>query len=157
MATYLHKAFAEGPYWHPTSGATALVFREPTRVYADGDILKLCKVERDLKIADASYAGDRLDTNGAPTATGVLEITDGVTPLTLITFTTAHLGSATASARIARLDNPAMLGFVVPTRGYWLQVRFTAAFATAATGIIAAGVSVTALLFGQESALRPTG
>jgi hypothetical protein len=156
MATYTEKSFNEGPFWHPTA-PFPLVFRTTSRTYANGDIVKLAKVERDTKILTAFYGGDRLDTNGAPSAAGQLELYDGTTTVALIALTT-ELSSATAASRTRfGLTNPDAVGYVVPTRGFWLQFRFTAALATAAAGVFGAGILGAGCMFGSESPLRPTG
>lgn len=156
MATYEEKYFKDAPFYHPVGGGP-LAGRTTSRAYANGDIVKLHKVERDTKMGDAVVGPDRLDTNGAPSATGVLELTDGTTTVELVTLSIANLSSATAATRMARTTNPASIGLVVPTRGFWLQFRFTAVFATAAAGQLGFSVSRTNVTTGDESPLAPTG
>lgn len=156
MATFDEAYYKDAPFYHPTGGS-AMAGRTTARSYANGDIVRLHKVERDTKIGDAVVAPDRLDTNGTPTATGELELYDGTTTVSLVSLTTTNLGSATAASRMARTTNPASIGYVVPTRGFWLQFRFTAAFATAASGSLGFSVQRTNVLTGAESPLVPTG
>jgi hypothetical protein len=154
--TYESVYFKDAAFYHPTGGGP-LVGRTTTREYVTGDIVKLHKIERDTKLGDVVIASDRMDTNATPTLAGVLEITDGTTPTVLATLATTFFGSATAATRIARLDNPAALGYVTPTRGFYLQVRMTASPATSVTGVISFSVERTNVLTGAESPLVPTG
>lgn len=158
MATHTEVYFNDAAFYHPTGGGP-LAGRTTARVYANGDTVRLHKVERDTKLGDVVVATDRLDTNGAPTLAGVLELVDsaGASLVTLVTLAAALLGDATAANRIRRLDNPAALGYVVPSRGCWLQFRFTAGPATGASGQLAFSVERTNVVTGAESPLAPTG
>lgn len=157
MATYTELSFNEGPFWHPTAPFPLVTRTQTSRSYANGDIVRLFKVAQDTKILYAVYGGDRLDS-GTPTLTAQLELYDGTTTVALLTLGTAVLGSATASQRYAHgLTNPDAVGYVVPTRGFWLQLRFTAVNATPSAGKFGAGILAAGQMFGLESPLRPTG
>lgn len=156
MATYDETYFKDAPFWHPTGGGTP-AGQTTARVYANGDIVRLHKLERDQKVMEVTLGCDRLDTNGAPTLAFVFELTDGTSPITLATMIAASVGSATAATRIFRLDNPLAIGYVVPTRGFYLQFRATAGPATGASGKLYFAVRTSSVLTGSESPLRPTG
>lgn len=158
MPTYEEVYYKDAAFYHPVGGGP-LAGRTTARTYANGNTVGLHKVERDTKLGDVVVASDRLDTNGAPTLAGVLELVDsaGASLVVLATLATTFFGSATAATRVARLDNPAALGYVVPSRGCYLQIRFTAGPATAASGQIAFSVSRTNVTTGAESPLAPTG
>lgn len=157
MATYTELSFNEGPFWHPTAPFPLVTRTQTSRTYANGDIVKLFKVAQDTKILCAFFGSDRLDTNGAPTVAGQLELYDGTTTVALAALST-QMSSATAASRtFIGLTNPDAVGYVVPTRGFWLQFRFTAALATAAAGKFGAGILGAGAMFGLESPLRPTG
>lgn len=154
MATYSETPQKEAPFWHPT-GPENLAFRCATRIYANGDIVKLWKLERDTKIVHAVVGNERLDSNGVPTLAGVLRLNDGTTQVTLVTCGTAILGAAAGSVTFT--TNQAAVGYILPTRGFWLEFFFTAGPATAVTGILSFGVQLSFIHFGGESPLRPTG
>lgn len=156
MATYEEVYNKDAAFYHPTGGGP-LAGRTTSRTYANADVVKLHKIERDTKLADLVVTSDRLDTNATPTLAAVVEVTDGTTPTVLATLATTFFGSATAATRVARLDNPAALGYVIPSRGFWLQIRFTAGPATAAAGVIGFALDRTNVLSGAESPLVPTG
>lgn len=155
MATHEEVYFKDAAFYHPTGGGP-LAGRTTARTYGNGDVVKLHKIERDTKLGDLVVASDRLDT-GAAAMTGVVEVTDGTSPITLATLPTTFFGSATASQRVARLDNPAALGYVIPSRGFWLQIRITAGPAAAASGQMAFSLDRTNVVTGGESPLAPTG
>jgi hypothetical protein len=156
MTTYAEVYNKDAAFYHPTGGGP-LAGRTTSRVLANADVILLHKLERDTKLGDLVVASDRLDTNAGPTLAGVVEVTDGVTPTVLATLATTFFGAAAAATRIARLDNPAALGYVIPSRGFWLQIRITAGPATAAAGQIAFSLERTNLTTGAESPLVPTG
>lgn len=153
MATYEEVYFKDAAFYHPTGGGP-LAGRTTSRVLANGDVVKLHKVERDTKIADAVLSVPILDAHATPTATGQLELTDGSTTVALVAVSTA----LAATGGIARLSNAAALGYVVPSRGFWLQFRMLTAVATApSAGVIGFAVNRTNVLSGAESPLAPTG
>lgn len=156
MATYTELQFNQSAWYLPTGGP-GVAGQSASRTLANGDIIKFDQIQKDTKIMGLTVGSDRLDTNGTPTMTGVWEITDGTTPLTLCTTTTANHGSATASARVARLDVPSMIGYVVATAGYWLQFRVTAALATAAAGKVYYELALSARMNPGEGPHAPTG
>lgn len=157
MATYTEAYNKDAPFYHPTGGGSPYAGITTSRELANGDIIKLQQVERDTKIKDAVVGASRQDTHATPTLAGVLELTDGTTTVALVTCGVTVLGSATASDRVARLNNPAAVGYIVPSRGFWLQFRVTAGPATVAAGTIGFAVESTNVMYGNESPVRPTG
>lgn len=156
MATYTEVYYKDAPFYHPVGGPQ-FAGVTTSRTLANGDIILLNKVERDAKLMDVVLGSSRQDTNGTPTLAGVFELTDGTTPIVLATLAITFFGSATAATRIARLDNPLAIGYVVPSRGFYLQFRITAGPATGAAGICYFAARFTNVLYGNESPLRPTG
>lgn len=153
MATYEETSFKARPWYHPTAGEH-LAFRSPARTYAEDDVVKFFKLERAIKIADAVVANAELDSNVTPTATGILRLNNGTAQVDLVDVAAATLGVVDG---VTRLNNLAGLGFITPARGYWLEFVFTAAFATAAEGVLAVSLAVSALTYGSESPVYPTG
>lgn len=157
MATY-NLAPALQSFYHPTDGVNEIASAAAARTYANGDIVVLTTHLRwRQKITGARVAAAQLDSNGSPTAAGVLEIIDGVTTTTLVTVTAASLG--TAGGSLTGLTNPAAYNYIVQTKegGATVRFRFTAGPATAASGRLALGVAVTGLLFSNEDPMAPAG
>jgi hypothetical protein len=155
MATYYSGAQGHVIYPVGAGGFPIVVPRQADRTYAEDDVIRGPGVERDLKICDAIVSGEELDTNASPTATAKLRLnhlTESAVNLVAIDATT--LGTADW---VVRLNLQAALGFVVPDRGYWLELVFDDAFATAAAGTICFGITVSPTNFGAESPLAPTG
>lgn len=153
MATYETDGRGHIIYPIGTNGFPIITPRQAARTYANGDIIRGPYLERDLKICDAIAAGEELDSNASPTATGKLRVTDGTTTVDVIAVTATQLGTA---GWVARLTEQAALGYVIPSRGFWMEFVFDAAFATAASGIITFGLTVSTNMFG-DSVLAPTG
>ena len=150
MATYTNTSF-NYPARFGRGECGVLSCEEATRVYANGDIVKGPKIAKGNKIVDAYFATGDIDTNGSPTATCKLRINDGSTQVKLIDVTAAQL-STTGGIMLSGISSGNYLNFnhVVPTDGYWLEVVFDAAFATAATGVLAFGILVTNNLWTAE-------
>lgn len=154
MATINTSAVNHNIYPIGTQGLPLMVPRQVARTYANGDIIKGPKIERDLKIVEAIVGNDELDSNASPTATGKLRVTDGTTTVNVVAVTAATLG---VDDGITRLNQFAALGYVIPTRGFWFEFVFDAAFATAASGQICFGLWVCPLMWGGEGPLTPSG
>src|SRR5690606_31566326 len=130
MATFTEIYNKDGAFYHPTGGGP-LAGRTTSREYDDGDVVKLHQIERDTKIGNATLSASAMDVHATPTMTAVLELTDGTTTVALVSMSAATIGAG----GVEQLTNPAALGYVVPSRGFWLQIRITAAPATVAAGI----------------------
>jgi len=154
MATTNTKAVNFNIYPVGNEGMSLMIPRQAAATYANGDIIKGPKLERDLKIVDAIAAGGELDSNAPPTATAKLRLNDGSTQVNLISIDATTLGSADW---VQRINLQAAVGYVIPTRGFWLELVFDAAFATAAAAALVFGVTVSPCMFGDEGPLAPTG
>lgn len=153
MATTTLTAFKTAPFYYPCAGSW-LGVRAASATYANGDIIKGPKIQRDLKICEALVANEELDSNATPTATGKLRLYDGSTAVNLVSVAAATLGVDDGITRL-NVDDAAF--YVVPTEGFWLEFVFDAAFATAAAGVIAFGVAVSPIMWGGESPIAPSG
>lgn len=151
--TITHVSHKTGPYYYPCASAW-LGVRADSHTYESGDIIKGPKVMRDLKICDAVVANEELDSNATPTATAKLRLNNGSTQTNLVSVTAATLGVDDGFTRL-NIDDAAF--FVVPANGYWLELIFDAAFATAAAGVIAFGIEVVGIMWGDESPIAPAG
>jgi hypothetical protein len=89
-----------------------------------------------------------LDTNAAPTATGKVRLNNGTTQVNLVDITAAQLG--TANGVVVHGNVPAGINKLIEDDGFWVELVFDAAFATAATGVVVFGVQVTPNLWGGE-------
>lgn len=157
MATYNMNTATQSPYYHATNGRQALIGHlAATHIFANADVINVCYLNRNMKLADATVAFPQLDSNGAPLLAGVLEMIDGAVTTTLITVAAASLGAATGA--ILHLTNPLAYGYVVQTKdvGALVRFRFTAAPATGVAGGFYAGVDVTGLNYGAEDVTVPT-
>lgn len=159
MATYNTTAVNHNIYPIGTQGLPLMVPRQEARTYANGDIIKGPKIERDLKIVEAIVGNDELDSDGSPTATGKLRLTGpdgsgGTDTVDVVAVAAATLG---VDDGITRLNQFAALGFVIPRAGWSFEFVFDAAFATAASGQICFGLWVCPLMFGGEGPLTPSG
>lgn len=152
MATYTAKPFLEGA--HYSRVGTQFAYREPTRIYATGDILKLLYVERDTKIMWAALGASQLDSNGASAVTATLRLNNGSTQVNIVVAPATTLRAATGG--VTALSEQAALGYIVPARGYWLEVLF-GTFTTAVTGIVSVSLQMSNVMYGTESPLAPTG
>jgi len=128
----------------PLKGVMGLVASGPLRHAvaanpAANDTFKFEQVPVGVRIEDAIMSSSDMDTHATPTATMRAYISDGTTTVDLI-------GSASSPSTIpqaggvARLDQQAALGYVVPSAGFYLYVEFEATAATFAAGTIAAAV-----------------
>ncbi|HKV13340.1 MAG TPA: hypothetical protein VJ725_34685 [Thermoanaerobaculia bacterium] len=155
MATYTNKIHYDGS-WYRVYG-DHLCWKEATsRTYANGDIILGPHLALGTVIADALVTHDELDTNAAPTATGVLELfKTGETPIPIVSVSAATLGIADGATR---LNNRAAHGHVVASTGWYIRFRFTAAFATAGSGKINFGINLSGHVpSGGGDPTNPTG
>lgn len=157
MATYNLAPYSQAPYFHATNGLQAIAGAAVTRIYASGDIVNLCRIQRGMKLISGRVVAPQLDSNVSPTLAGVLEMIDGVTTTTLVTVAAASFGAA--AGVFASLTNPVAYNYVVQTKdtGATVRFRFTAGPATGASGILKLGVDVTGLCFGAEEVTAPIG
>lgn len=153
MANRNHQASYASAWYYTKGDFLGVSFA--AKIFAIGDIDFGPNVARGAKIGDSILANGRLDSNGAPTLTGVLEITDGVTPITLIDLSAA--AAAVAAGSVTRGNTVAGINFTVPGDGYKLQFRCTANPATGASGILKFGIHVTGLCYGDEDPTRAIG
>lgn len=153
MSTYEETPYHNAAYYPKHSGEI-LAFRSAARTYANGDLVRYWRVRKDIKITFAQVLNEELDSNVSPTATGKLRVTDGTTPQNLVSLSAAGLGAADNSTLI-NIDDA--LGFVVPGNGYYIELVFDAAFATAASGKVAVAVGFSAVNYGSESPFAPSG
>lgn len=153
MATYTERPYSEAPLWGPKG--IMFGWRCTTRVYANGDIVQIAKVQRGNKIISSGIAtADEMDTNAAPTMTSKLRLYDGTTEIILVTATAVQHGTTGGFVQYANV--PAGFAYVVPTAGFRLEWVVTAALATAATGIVRVMVNMTGLCFGGEDFTAPS-
>ena len=139
MATYRNGIHLDGP-WYRTCGEH-LCWKETTsRTYANGDIILGPHLARGTMIKDSIVANSEVDSNAAPTATGVLELVkSGETPVVLVNVAAATLG---VDDGITRGNTQAGVAHVVPSAGWYVQFRFTAAFATQKAGTMRFGLDL---------------
>lgn len=149
---YTEPSAYDGPWYRPYSDR--LICRTTSRTYANGDKVRLFNVGMGVKFGDGLALNDELDTNAAPTMTGVIRVTNGTTTKKLISITAATLGTAGGATRVNEIEG---LGFVTPALGYWVEFVVTGAVATAGAGILAVDLGVTGLCFKGEDPTRPTG
>lgn len=154
MTTYNTTAVNHNIYPVGSAPVWLMVPRQTARTYANGDKIIGPNIERDLKICDAIVGNEELDSDGSPTATGKLRVTDGTTTVNVVSVAAATLG---ADDGITRLNVDDALGYVIPSRGFWFEFVFDAAFATAAEGVIVFGIEFSPLMFGGEGPLVPSG
>lgn len=157
MAIYNLAPYSQGPYYHPTDGLQDIASAAAARVYASGDIVNLCKIERGMKLMSFRVVAPQLDSNGSPTLAAVLEIIDGATTTTAITVTAAQFGAA--AGLFGSITNPVAYNYVCQVKdvGTTIRLRFTAGPATGVSAILKLGVSVTGLCFGAEEVTAPIG
>jgi len=139
MADYTERSYYEGPWYHPTHSLN-FAWRTSRGITFGTDTIKLLQLERDTKIVDA------LVTSSAAlggTAAGTLRLNDGSTQVDLIVG-----ASLVAANTITRLNRASGLGYVTPTRGFWLEFVLTAAAAN--PGELYFGLLTTNVMFGSE-------
>lgn len=146
MATYDEVPYNGVPLHRNAVGPQ--IYRGAVRTFATGDIVRLWKIERDVKVVDC-LVGASVSLGAAAPVT--VRLNDGTTQVNLITV--AQLATANL---ITRLNVSAGLGYVVPTRGFWLEVLF-GTVTTATPGSVIVGMVTSGAMIGVESPLQPTG
>ncbi len=161
MATTLARSFAEPAV---TGGAPGALIRRQSKAQSftlstNGDIIKFFQLPVNAKIAGGGFFCAQLDSNGAPTLTLEFSVTDGTTTKKLIDAVTT--GAAGSYDAVTLASGPSLtafevafstwMGFVVPTKNYYLQVKATANAATAVAGNIQVFIEYTMDLEGGEA------
>lgn len=143
MATYTETSFNEGPWYHPTHSLN-FAFRTTQGITFGADTIKLLQLERDTKIVDAIVTSS-VALGGTTAAT--LRLNDGTTQVNIISA-----ASLVAANTVTRLNVAAALGYIIPTRGFWLELLLTAA---TNAGEIYVGLFTSNVMFGDEGPLAP--
>lgn len=155
MATiYTNPTFNDGP-WQRAYFDWIVCPPEASRTYANGDTIRGHHFATATKIAGAWVdLGTGLDSNATPTATAELRVTDGTTPIQVITITAAQV----KAGGIYYMNTSAGAGFVCPLNSkYYVEFAVTAAVATAAAAVVQFGIGVTGLCYKGEDPTAPTG
>lgn len=151
--TYTSPAFYDGP-WARAFGDWLHIPEQTSRTYALNDIVKGPLLGIAVKVTAAVLSFDTPpETNGAPTMTVELQLTDGTTTKKLITLTAAQV----AAGGVFYLDEYEGLGYVTPSAGFYVQAKVTAAPTTAAAAKLKFGVYATQMNYAGEDPTRPTG
>ena len=147
MATYTETCHNDAPYYQPTNGGLNFSWRTARGITFGTDTVELIHLERDTKIVGACVTSSAA-LGG--TCAGDLRLNDGSTTVDIIS------GASLVSADTVTFANVADgIGYVVPTRGFWLEFLFTAAAAN--PGELYVALWTSNVMFGDESVLEPAG
>lgn len=154
MATYTEKPFLEGA--HYSRVGTQFAWRCVSRAYDDNDVVKILWVERDTKVMAAAVdMATEIDANAGPTATLTLRLNNGTLQQNLVTLDATACGIATGT--VVHINVPTAVGYVVPARGYWLELVVGLVATVAAATVIGVSFQASNVMYGTESPLAPTG
>jgi len=126
MATYKEDSFNRGP-WFSQAAGEVLSGITTDRIYADEDIVKLRRLAKGTILINCRTISEELDAHATPTATAVLELVDGGTTTTLISYTAANFG---ATEILKETLTFASTNLLVSSESAYIQFRVTAAVAT---------------------------
>jgi hypothetical protein len=150
--TYTTIPFNSGIFFPADAAAHPQGHQEVARTYGLNDVVQLLRPERGLKLCAAQLGWGQLDSNGAPTATATLRSNNGATQQNIMTLSAAQLGAGGTQGFI---NVPAAIGYIIPARGYWIEILFTAAPATAAAGALYWMLLFSPFAYGDEEITRP--
>ena len=97
------------------------------------DTYRICKLPHGVTLGDCFVQMSDIDTNATPTAVFNLQATDGTTTKVLISGSTIGQAGGFIRPTLANATETG-IGYTLDTRNYWLELKFTTAVATPASG-----------------------
>jgi len=145
-STYKEDSYFRGP-WFSQGAGESLSDITTDRIYVEDDVVKLWRLAKGVVVVKAWTVSEELDAHATPTGTAVLELVDGGTTTTLLSYTTANLG---ATEVVRETDTFAGASVVTSSETAYIQFRVATAVATGQLCQIKHAITVSARAGGRN-------